>query len=121
MVSTCYLQTFFSRHVLKTEGLQALFKGLSLSLVGSVPTRAIYFSMYSKFKQNYNTYMRVNSNGVHFLSAMSAGVVTSTITCPIWVVKTQMQLDNRSVIHVLVNVYISVYNDSVCQLFTFNC
>lgn len=99
---TCKL--FFSRHVLKTEGLQALFKGLSLSLVGSVPTRAIYFSMYSKFKQNYNTYMRVNSNGVHFLSAMSAGVVTSTITSPIWVVKTQMQLDNRSVIHVLVNV-----------------
>ena len=44
--------------------------------------------------------MRVNSNGVHFLSAMSAGVVTSTITSPIWVVKTQMQLDNRSITHV---------------------
>ena len=28
-----------TRHMLRTEGIQALFKGLSPSLVGSVPTR----------------------------------------------------------------------------------
>lgn len=85
----------YVRHIVKTEGGQALFKGLLPTLIGSVPTRAVYFSMYSRFKLFYNNHLTPNSSGVHLLSAMSAGVVTSTTTSPIWVVKTQMQLHNR--------------------------
>lgn len=64
-------------------------------MVGSMPTRAIYFTLYSNCKRFYTNFMTQNSNGVHFVSAMTAGLLTSTITSPIWVVKTQLQLDNR--------------------------
>lgn len=94
MMNTCSI-VFFFRHVLKTEGHKALFKGLSLSLLGSMPTRAIYFTLYSNLKPAYNKLMANNSNQVHFISAMSAGMLTSSITSPIWVIKTQLQLHDR--------------------------
>lgn len=90
-----YYHSYPCRHVIKTEGSRALFKGLTLSLVGSMPTRAIYFTLYSNCKRFYTNFMTQNSNGVHFVSAMTAGLLTSTITSPIWVVKTQLQLDSR--------------------------
>ena len=61
------------RLIVNTEGPQVLFKGLTLSLGGSVPTRAIYFCAYSNFKKLYNGHLREESPGVHLLSAVSAG------------------------------------------------
>lgn len=84
-----------NRYVFQVEGPQAFFKGLLPTLVGSVPTRAIYFSSYTQFKQLFGQYRSQDSSLVHLQAAISAGVVTSTTTSPIWVIKTQMQLDNR--------------------------
>lgn len=86
---------FYLRHVLVTEGMQALFKGLAPSLFGIIPTRALYFTAYSQFKQHYNRWLSYESSLVHLCSAVSAGVVTTTFTSPIWVVKTQVQLESR--------------------------
>lgn len=84
---------FYIRHVLQTEGLAALFKGLAPSLVGIIPTRALYFTAYSQAKQHYNALFKYESAPVHLCSAITAGIVTTTCTSPLWVIKTQMQLE----------------------------
>jgi len=79
----------------RTEGYRALFKGLGPNLVGVVPARAINFYTYGNGKK---LLAREFNNGkeaawVHLCAAATAGMVTGTATCPIWVVKTRIQLD----------------------------
>ncbi|XP_065891484.1 solute carrier family 25 member 36-A-like [Dysidea avara] len=85
-------------HIYRVEGgIMAFYKGLRPSLMGIIPARAVYFVSYSHYKQFYNRICRVpNSNKVHLLSAISTGLTMSTITSPLWVIKTKMQLDTRA-------------------------
>lgn len=75
------------------EGPAALWKGVGATVVGVMPSRAIYFSTYAKTK-----HVLVDRNDgkegalVHLLSAASAGIATATATNPIWLIKTRMQL-----------------------------
>lgn len=85
----------YARHLFQTEGALAFFKGLAPSLFGIIPTRALYFMAYSQAKQVYNRVLSYESPLVHLASAISAGLATTTVTSPIWVVKTQIQLDTR--------------------------
>ncbi|CAG8504788.1 9912_t:CDS:10 [Ambispora gerdemannii] len=79
--------------IYRVEGWQALFKGLGPNLVGVVPARAITFFTYGNGKR-----ILTDLNGgketatVHTLAAALAGITTSTVTNPIWLVKTRMQL-----------------------------
>ncbi|KAB8356549.1 hypothetical protein FH972_024131 [Carpinus fangiana] len=79
----------------RIEGWRALFKGLGPNLVGVVPARAINFFAYGNGKriisQEFNNGRE--SSWVHLLAAANAGIITGTATCPIWVVKTRLQLD----------------------------
>lgn len=81
------------RHIIKHEGPMALFKGLGPNLVGVAPSRAIYFCTYSQTKHFWNTILPPDSAVVHVFSASSAGFMASTLTNPIWFVKTRLQLD----------------------------
>lgn len=87
------LQILFA--VPRAEGWRALFKGLGPNLVGVVPARAINFYTYGNGKRIIS--QRFNNGQeaawVHLCSAATAGMITGTITCPIWVVKTRIQLD----------------------------
>ncbi|KAH6601746.1 hypothetical protein BASA61_001773 [Batrachochytrium salamandrivorans] len=78
------------------EGVRALWKGLGPNLIGVVPARAIYFSVYSQGK---HTYADLNNGHetpmVHMLSAATAGVATASFTNPIWLIKTRMQLQSE--------------------------
>jgi solute carrier family 25 protein 33/36 len=85
----------YARHLFQTEGGLAFFKGLAPSLFGIIPTRALYFTAYSQAKQFYNRVFPYESAPVHLASAITAGIATTTVTSPIWVVKTQIQLDTR--------------------------
>ncbi|UYV79590.1 SLC25A36 [Cordylochernes scorpioides] len=82
-----------SRYIVETEGTQALFKGLGPNLVGVAPSRAIYFCTYSQSKRFLNDIFIPESHLVHILSAAYAGLTSSTLTNPIWMVKTRLQLD----------------------------
>lgn len=85
-------------------------------------SRALYFTAYSQAKQLYNRVFPYESAAVHLASAVTAGdtisiiisldfflnftlsvgaagIATTTATSPIWVVKTQIQLDTRWVDH----------------------
>ncbi|GJD10914.1 Solute carrier family 25 member 36-A [Galdieria sulphuraria] len=73
------------------EGLRGFFRGLVPTLVGVIPARSTYFWAYTTSKT-----MMLQKIGesplVHMLSAVLAGMVSNTITNPIWMLKTRMQL-----------------------------
>jgi len=82
------------KHIVATEGPRALFKGLAPNLIGVAPSRAIYFSTYSTVKNFCNeNFTTPDAPPVHICSAAAAGIVSSTMTNPIWFVKTRLQLD----------------------------
>jgi hypothetical protein len=86
-------QILFTVH--KVEGWRALFKGLGPNLIGVVPARSINFFTYGNGKRiiadNFNK--GKEEAWVHLSAAVVAGIVTSTATNPIWLVKTRLQLD----------------------------
>ncbi|KAK4200152.1 mitochondrial carrier domain-containing protein [Triangularia verruculosa] len=84
--------------VYRVEGPRALFKGLGPNLVGVVPARAINFFTYGNSKRLFSQWFndgKDDSTYIHLSSAILAGVVTSTATNPIWMVKTRLQLDKN--------------------------
>lgn len=81
------------RHIVKYEGTMALFKGLGPNLVGVAPSRAVYFCTYSQAKHFWNNVLVPDTAMVHMLSASCAGFIASSLTNPIWFVKTRLQLD----------------------------
>lgn len=82
----------------QTEGARSLFKGLGPNLVGVIPARSINFFTYGLMKdvisRNFNN--GSEATWVHLSSAATAGIVTSTATNPIWLVKTRLQLDKAA-------------------------
>jgi solute carrier family 25 protein 33/36 len=84
----------FLRNIYCEESLRALYKGLGPTLFAVVPGRSIGFFTYGNGKrliaEKFND-GRENS-WVYISAAAQAGIVTSTSTNPIWVVKTRLQL-----------------------------
>jgi hypothetical protein len=83
----------------RVEGWRALFKGLGPNLIGVVPARSINFFVVGNGKRIIADY---GNNGqesawVVLCAAALAGVVTSTVTNPIWLIKTRLQLDKNKV------------------------
>ncbi|KAG1660871.1 Mitochondrial carrier protein Rim2 [Nymphon striatum] len=85
-----------NRHIIATEGHKALFKGLGANIIGVFPTRAIYFCSYSSAKKFLNQRLTPDTTLVFIGSSMCAGFMSSTLTNPIWIVKTRLQLCQRS-------------------------
>ncbi|KAH9857287.1 mitochondrial carrier [Lenzites betulinus] len=83
------------RDIYREESPRALFKGLGPTLVGVIPARSINFFAYGNGKQIIAS--RFNNgqenSWVHLSAAAIAGIATGTVTNPIWVVKTRLQLD----------------------------
>ena len=82
------------RDIYRDESPRALFKGLGATLVGVIPARSINFFTYGNGKQiiaqRFNN--GVENSYVHLSAAAIAGITTGTVTNPIWVVKTRLQL-----------------------------
>ncbi|TXT13055.1 hypothetical protein VHUM_01456 [Vanrija humicola] len=102
-VDTMYL----IRRIQVEEGWRALYKGLGPSLVGIIPARAINFYFYPTSKAFLaKTFPNAptekegqtaeDSPVIHLGAAAIAGVMTSTGTNPIWVVKTRLQLSAKA-------------------------
>ncbi|KAI1007030.1 putative mitochondrial carrier [Podosphaera aphanis] len=81
----------------KLEGWRALFKGLGPNLIGVVPARAINFCVVGNGKRIIADYGNdgKESAWVVLCAAALAGIVTSTATNPIWLIKTRLQLDKN--------------------------
>lgn len=96
-----YKGAFQAMHLIwKEEGIRGLYRGIVPITLGYFPTWMIYFSCYEHFKKFY-TNLTHDDNVSYFASAISSGAISSTITNPIWVVKTRLmlQMDNGKTIY----------------------
>jgi solute carrier family 25 protein 33/36 len=79
------------------EGMRGLWRGLGPNLFGVVPSRSIYFSTYNFAKKTITQYTgRKETPLVHLTSAFCAGLTTTSVTNPVWLVKTRLQLSRAS-------------------------
>lgn len=86
-----------ARKIVAESGVGGLYRGLSLSMMGIIPTRACYFWAYGATKGALTPAIG-DGPATHMLSAIGAGGLSSTVTCPIWMVKTRMQLQGGNVL-----------------------
>lgn len=77
------------------EGWRGFFRGLGPSLAGVVPASAIKFYVYGNCKHlGASVLNRPETDSiVHAQAAVAAGIATATLTNPIWLVRTRLQLD----------------------------
>lgn len=90
--------------IIQEEGYKGLYNGLVPISLGYFPTWMIYFSVYEYCKRSdHFPFNSIQSEyGKHSMSAVAAGLVSSTITNPIWVVKTRLMLQINQVSKVVV-------------------
>lgn len=97
-----YKGTFHTlSRIFRDEGARGLYRGLSPTLMGMIPTWATYFTSYNVFKRNLEAWgLSGGDHGsvslVHTISACGAGCITATATNPIWIVKTRIQMTPSS-------------------------
>lgn len=80
-----------ARNIARLEGFKGFFRGLLPTLIGILPARATYFWAYATSKDVLST--RFGENPIiHVLSAAAAGITSNTLTNPIWLMKSRVQL-----------------------------
>ncbi|KAJ1979052.1 hypothetical protein H4R35_001667 [Dimargaris xerosporica] len=86
------------RRIAIEEGVRGLYRGLGPTVMGYLPTWAIYFATYDSLKNSLalHTGRSVNHPLVHILSAMGAGATSSISTNPLWVIKTRLMTQNQT-------------------------
>jgi len=82
-----------AKRIFAENGFAGFFKGLKPTLIGVIPARSLYFYAYEQTKNALGkSILPVGSAGNAIISGFSAGVLSNTVTNPIWMVKTRMQL-----------------------------
>ncbi|KIO20317.1 hypothetical protein M407DRAFT_245857 [Tulasnella calospora MUT 4182] len=89
------------REILVRDGLKGLYRGLGPTMLGYLPTWAIYFTVYDGVKgwlgqppTGYDASVgdlkpSLNPWPVHLLASVTAGATGTFCTSPLWVVKTR--------------------------------
>lgn len=80
-----------ARNIARVEGMRGFFRGLFPTLIGILPARATYFWAYATTKGSLSNRFG-ESPLVHMLSAAAAGISSNTLTNPIWLIKSRVQL-----------------------------
>lgn len=82
------------RNIVKRDGLSGFFRGLPPTLLGIIPSRSAYFYAYQRSKVALSTLFNIpeGSPPNALTSGLLAGLVSNTITNPIWMIKTRMTL-----------------------------
>jgi solute carrier family 25 phosphate transporter 23/24/25/41 len=82
------------RTICREEGILGLYKGLGATLLGVGPSLAISFAAYETFKTFWLSHRPNDSNAVVSLGCGSlSGIVSSTATFPLDLVRRRMQLE----------------------------
>jgi solute carrier family 25, member 33/36 len=87
-----------ARRILKQDGLSGFFRGLPPTLIGIIPSRSAYFYAYQRAKTFLGNHQRVfhmpeGSPPNALVAGFLAGIAGNTLTNPIWMVRTRMQLN----------------------------
>ena len=81
----------------KVEGICAFYQGITPAILGSVVSWSIYFAFYENAKNRYKRMLNTTqlSGFYNMISSLEASMIGSTLACPIWFLKTRLQLQNR--------------------------
>lgn len=84
-------------HVVRHEGgFRSMYQGLTPSLVGNTVSWGLYFFLFDRFKRWNREALQMPYGPLNSLIAgTQAGSLTTLVSCPIWLVKTRMQLSRR--------------------------
>jgi len=109
------------RNIILHDGFRGLYRGLGPTILGYLPTWAIYFAVYDGIKtlfgepplgvdgpvvkserlypapsaKGYQPIVREHPWSLHILSAMTAGATSTICTNPLWVIKTRFMTQSR--------------------------
>lgn len=82
-----------ARTIVRTEGVGALYSGYKATIIRDLPFSALQFACYEQLRR-----LAIDTTGTHDIgiglevaTAVSAGGIAGTITCPLDVVKTRTQ------------------------------
>jgi solute carrier family 25, member 33/36 len=81
-----------ARRIMKADGLSGFLRGLPPTIVGIIPSRSAYFYAYHRSKHALGPYLAEGSPPNALVSGLLAGIVSNTLTNPIWMVRTRMQI-----------------------------
>jgi len=77
---------------MEQDGIAGFFRGLPPTLIGIIPARSVYFYAYQRSKKALGPYLPEGSPPNALIAGFMAGVAGNTLTNPIWMVRTRMQL-----------------------------
>jgi len=82
-------------YISKTEGIASLFSYAHVALLRDIPFSAVYFSLYELLKTTQAKYKAARGKSVsmfdNFIAGGLSGMVATTVTIPLDVVKTKLQ------------------------------
>lgn len=82
-----------AKRILEEDGAAGFFRGLPPTLIGIIPSRSAYFYAYQQCKHALGRAgLKEGAPANSLISGMMAGITGNTLTNPIWMVKTRMQL-----------------------------
>ncbi|KAJ2350677.1 mitochondrial FAD carrier protein flx1 [Coemansia erecta] len=92
-----------TRHVVSTDGLSGLYRGLGANLAGNCASWGLYFAWYTWIKDQMAggrsaetaAGISVLSPAQHLLAGACAGALTQCMANPLWVVKTRVCTTSR--------------------------
>jgi solute carrier family 25, member 33/36 len=81
-----------TQRIWQQDGVSGFFRGLPPTLIGIIPARSAYFYAYQRSKIALGRFFPEGSPPNAMLAGLIAGITGNTLTNPIWMVRTRMQL-----------------------------
>lgn len=81
------------RDLWRVEGIQGLYRGLSPTMIGYLPSFSIYFPLYHVIKTSIASWRGSKASEdpiAHMGAAMLAGAAGNVLTNPIWLIRTRL-------------------------------
>jgi solute carrier family 25 protein 33/36 len=81
-----------AKTIMQQDGISGFFRGLPPTLLGIIPARSAYFYAYHRVQKFLSPKLPEGSPGNAMVAGFLAGIAGNTLTNPIWMVRTRMQL-----------------------------
>ena len=106
--------TQMTKQIMKKEGIPGFYRGLSPTLMGTIPSKSIYFFIYNNSKKMIHPQLGDNMKS-NALSAVFAGLTVTLCTNPLWTIRTRLQLHTTHMS--LLNVCKELYKEKGLRAF----